>query len=168
MPQAVSNGLRFGNYAAGPPADDCRNTGYSNHRGQTTADLDRRHGSLHGGRGAGRNLRCSIALSIRFPRELLDHEVSFSSNPPSGAIFITSASDPGNDGPFASAVYFAGTFNINNSQKITFAPSRAMTRLFTFDYHKVEGFEFVPGADGGIAFGTDDENLGAAIYLNWE
>jgi hypothetical protein len=26
----------------------------------------------------------------------------------------------------------------------------------------------VPGADGGMAFGTDDENLGAAIYLDWQ
>jgi len=80
---------------------------------------------------------------------------------PSGAVFITSASDPGNDGPFASAFYCAGTFNLSDTQ------SPALTRLFTFDYHKVEAFEFVPGASGGIAFGTDDENLGAAIYLDW-
>jgi hypothetical protein len=85
----------------------------------------------------------------------------------SGAVFITSASDPGNDGPFTSAFYFAGTFNFSNLQKITFNQSPALTRIFTFDYHKVEAFEFVPGADGGIAFGADDENLGSAIYLNW-
>ncbi len=108
----------------------------------------------------------SAFLKVPYPsgntRHISDVKVD-----PSGAIFITSASDEGNDGPFASAVYFAGTFNINNSQKITFAPSPAMTRLFTFNYHKVEALEFVPGADGGIAFGTDDENLGAAIYLDW-
>lgn len=86
----------------------------------------------------------------------------------SGAIFISSASDPGNDGPFASAVYFAGTFNLCNPQKIAFVQSPALTRLFRFDYHKVEAIEFVPGANGGMAFGTDDENLGAAIYLDWE
>ncbi len=85
----------------------------------------------------------------------------------SGAVFVSSASDPGNDGPFASAVYFAGTFNFCDSQKIGFVQSPALTRLFTFDYHKVEAVEFVPGANGGMAFGTDDENLGAAIYLNW-
>lgn len=86
---------------------------------------------------------------------------------PSGAVFITSASDPGNDGPFSSAFYFAGTFNFCDSQKITFKQSPALSRLLTFDYHKVEAFEFVPGASGGIVFGTDDENLGAAIYLDW-
>ena len=85
----------------------------------------------------------------------------------SGAVFISSASDPGNDGPFSSAVYFAGTFDLCGSQKIIFNQSPDLTRLFTFDYHKVEAFEFVAGASGGMAFGTDDENLGAAIYLNW-
>lgn len=109
----------------------------------------------------------SAFLKVPYPPKNTRH-ISDVKVDPSGAIFITSASDAGNDGPFASAVYFAGVFNINNSQKITFAPSPAMTRLFTFDYHKVEALEFVPGADGGIAFGTDDENLGAAIYINWE
>ncbi|MEO8071804.1 MAG: hypothetical protein ABI891_15285 [Acidobacteriota bacterium] len=85
----------------------------------------------------------------------------------SGAVFISSASDPGNDGPFSSAIYFAGTFNFCSAPKISFIGSPTLTRLFRFDYHKVEAIEFVPGADGGMAFGTDDENLGAAIYLNF-
>ncbi len=84
----------------------------------------------------------------------------------SGAVFISSASDPGNDGPFASAVYFAGTFNSCNPSKIGFVQSPSLTRLFHFDYHKVEAIEFVSGADGGMAFGTDDENLGSALYLD--
>lgn len=86
---------------------------------------------------------------------------------PSGALFVTSASDPGDDGPFASAFYFAGTFNLSDSQKITFSQSPVLTRLSSFDYRKIEAFEFVPGASGGVAFGTDDENLGAAIRLDW-
>lgn len=84
-----------------------------------------------------------------------------------GAAFISSASDPGSDGPFSSAIYFLGTFNFCNPSQISFTQSTALTRLFTFNYHKVEAIEFVPGADGGMAFGTDDENLGAAIYLDW-
>ena len=107
----------------------------------------------------------STAFKVPYPigntRHISDVKVDRS-----GAIFITSASDPGNDGPFNSAFYFAGVFNLANLQKITFVQSLILTRLFTFDYHKVEAFEFVPGADGGIVFGTDDENLGSAIYLN--
>lgn len=41
-----------------------------------------------------------------------------------------------------------------------------MTRLHTFDGHKVEALELLPGARGGMALGTDDENLSAAIYLS--
>ena len=82
-----------------------------------------------------------------------------------GAVFITSASDPGNDGPFNSAFYRAGKFDLDSPGQISFRQSPNLTRLFTFDSHKVEAFEFVLGGDGGIAFGTDDENLGAAIYL---
>ena len=85
-----------------------------------------------------------------------------------GAVFISSAADPGNDGPFSSAVYFAGIFNVCSPQHINFNQSPALTRLFIFAYHKVEAIEFVAGAGGGMAFGTDDENLGAAIYLDWE
>jgi hypothetical protein len=108
----------------------------------------------------------SIMLKVPFPIGNMRH-ISDVKADQSGAVFISSAADPGNDGPFVSAFYFAGTFDVSNSQKIIFNQTPAFTRLYTFDYHKVEGFEFVPGADGGIAFGTDDENLGSAIYLDW-
>lgn len=107
----------------------------------------------------------STTLKVPYPTENTRH-VSDVKIDPSGAVFITSASDPGNDGPFASAFYFAGTFSLDKSEHIAFAQSPALTRLLTFDYHKVEALEFVPGADGGAAFGTDDENLGAAIYFD--
>ena len=84
-----------------------------------------------------------------------------------GAVFVSSASDPGNDGPFSSAIYYAGLFKTGSNQSIAFIQPTALTRLYHFDYHKVEAIELVSGADGGFAFGTDDENLGAAIYLDW-
>ncbi|MEP6900853.1 MAG: hypothetical protein ABJA66_03825 [Actinomycetota bacterium] len=108
----------------------------------------------------------SVSLKVPYPigntRHISDVKID-----QTGAVFISSAADPGNDGPFASAVYFAGMFNLSNKPLITFNKSPNLTRLFVFDYHKVEAFEFVPGADGGMAFGTDDENLGAAIFLDW-
>ena len=84
-----------------------------------------------------------------------------------GAAFVVAASDPGNDGPFSSAAYFAGVFRVDEKGKITFAEPTAFTPLFRFDYHKVEAFDFVPGADGGMIFGSDDENLGAALLLTY-
>ena len=85
----------------------------------------------------------------------------------SGAVFISSASDPGNDGPFASAIYYIGNFNFNYRESISLRKVPNLTRLFRFDYHKIEAIELVSGADGGMVFGTDDENLGAEIYLNY-
>lgn len=106
--------------------------------------------------------KVNVPFSTENTRHISDVKVDGS-----GAVFITSASDPGNDGPFASAVYFAGTFNICNSQQITFVQPSQLVRLFRFDHHKVEALELVLGARGGLVFGTDDENLGAAIYFDW-
>ena len=75
---------------------------------------------------------------------------------PKGAVYISSASDPGDDGPFVSAVYLAGLLGVGNSQRFVFTPWPAMTRLHTFDGHKVEALELLPGAKGGMAFGTDE------------
>lgn len=84
----------------------------------------------------------------------------------SGATFITSASDPGDDGPFDSAFSLIGSFRACGGG-INFGPNASPLRLRHFDYHKVEAFEFVPGAKGGIVFGTDDENLGSAVLADW-
>lgn len=84
-----------------------------------------------------------------------------------GAVFISAASDPGNDGPFSSAVYYAGSFSFSPVAQVSFLQPATLTRLFQFTNHKIEALEFVPGPKGGVAFGTDDENLGAAIYLDW-
>ena len=65
-----------------------------------------------------------------------------------GAVFVSSASDPGNDGPFSSAIYFAGIFKTGGNQPTTFIQPTTLTRLFHFDYHKVEAIELVSGADG--------------------
>ncbi len=32
-------------------------------------------------------------------------------------------------------------------------------------YHKIEGLEIKPGAARGIIVGTDDENMGASVYM---
>ena len=84
----------------------------------------------------------------------------------SGGVFITSASDPGDDGPFSSALYFAGVLNADDKE-VSFAAATALTRLHRFSYRKVEAFEFVPGPEGGIVFGTDDESLGSAIATTY-
>ena len=83
-----------------------------------------------------------------------------------GTIIAASAADPGNDGPFSGAVYIAGTLQAagDRPQLITAQPA---TRLFTTATHKIEAIELVPGPDGGLLIGSDDENLGAAVLFTW-
>lgn len=85
----------------------------------------------------------------------------------SGALFVTSAYDSGATdlGPFASAFYYVGAFQ-NQNNLIGFGKSPAPVKLFHFKNYKVESFEFVPGKSGGVVFGTDDEKLGASVYMN--
>jgi hypothetical protein len=102
---------------------------------------------------------------VPFPTEADVRHVSDIKVDASGGVFVTAASDPGNDGPFASAAYFAGVIRAGEKGKIEFAVSPAKAPLFRFEYHKVEAFEIVPGR--GMVFGTDDENLGASILLTY-
>ena len=83
-----------------------------------------------------------------------------------GTILAASAADPGNDGPFSGAVFVAGTLQptADRPQLTTAQPT---TRLFTTTTHKIEAIEVVPGPDGGLLIGSDDENLGAAVLFTW-
>jgi hypothetical protein len=83
-----------------------------------------------------------------------------------GVVYAASAADPGNDGPFSSAVYVAGAFQSAGGE-FGFKPVPVFTRLWQFPYHKIEALELVPGAAGGIILGTDDENMGSSVYLDW-
>lgn len=105
----------------------------------------------------------STSIKVPYPNSNVRH-ISDVKVDESGKVLISSAADPGNDGPFASAVYLAGKFNLNPSV-ITFDQAVSLTRLFSVDNRKIEAFEILPEAVGGMVFGTDDENLGSAIYF---
>lgn len=82
----------------------------------------------------------------------------------SGRVMVSSASDAGDDGPFASAVSEAGRVSLNASG--TAATLRIPARHGApdrFDGRKIEAVECVPGADGRALLGTDDENLGGYL-----
>ena len=79
-----------------------------------------------------------------------------------GNVLVVSTSDPGADGPFESAAYLAGTFRADDGGA-RFEPNQSLVRLRALDKHKVEALELLPGARGGLIFGSDDENHGGAI-----
>ncbi|NET33504.1 MAG: hypothetical protein F6K19_16020 [Cyanothece sp. SIO1E1] len=101
-------------------------------------------------------------FSVPWPVENVRHISDFKIDP-AGVLYITAATDAGDDGPFQSAVYVAGAFNLQD-QQINFQPSAALVPLYRFGHHKIEAIELVSGESGGVIVGTDDENLGSWIW----
>ncbi|MER5439065.1 hypothetical protein [Streptomyces sp. NPDC002790] len=82
----------------------------------------------------------------------------------SGRIMVSSASDAGDDGPFASAVSEAGRVSLNGSgTRAALRMAAQRTAPDRFDDRKIEAVECVPGANGTALLGTDDENLGGYL-----
>lgn len=102
--------------------------------------------------------RVQVPSPVSAVRHISDLKVD-----PAGILFITSAADNGDDGPFASVVYVAGAFEMRD-RKITFKQNSQLVPLYRFNYHKVEAIELVPGRDGGVMVGSDDENMGSSVY----
>ncbi|MEH2082179.1 MAG: hypothetical protein V7K89_20040, partial [Nostoc sp.] len=105
----------------------------------------------------------SANLKVPFPSGNVRH-ISDIKVDPVGIVYITSASDAGDDGPFQSAVYVAGYLGFRGN-KIVWRQNSQFVPLYRSDYHKIEGMELVPGAEGGVIVGTDDENLGSYVYI---
>ena len=88
-----------------------------------------------------------------------------------GVVWALSTSDPGPSskgdiGPFESALHNLGVLQTSKKPDIHFEPTERNRQLQRkFPKRKVEALEFVRGADGGIAFGTDDEDLGGWLYF---
>ena len=109
--------------------------------------------------------RGSAPVRVPFPVKSVRH-ISDLKVDSAGVLFISSAADAGNDGPFESAVYVAGTLKIRG-QQIAYQQNSQLAPLYRFKYHKVEAIELVPGVGGGLIVGSDDENMGGSVYFNF-
>lgn len=107
----------------------------------------------------------SVQLKVPFPVSAVRH-ISDLKVDSVGVLFISSATDNGDDGPFESAIYVAGAFGIRE-QQIIFRQNSQLVPLYRFKYHKIEAIDLVPGQNGGLVVGSDDENMGGAVYLDW-
>lgn len=83
----------------------------------------------------------------------------------SGLLYISSAADPGDDGPFDSAVYIAGKFQRADNQ-FHLQLRSPLTELFRFEDRKVEAIEILGSDPPTFVFGSDDENKGGSIYVD--
>ncbi|MEI6069013.1 MAG: hypothetical protein WCP96_16870 [Methylococcaceae bacterium] len=77
-----------------------------------------------------------------------------------GAVWVSAASDPGDDGFFKSALYKIGSF----TKKGKWLPSQKITSAATYESEdiKIEALVFTPS---GLIMATDDENKGAKIAI---
>ncbi len=106
----------------------------------------------------------SVNLKVPLPNGANVRHISDLKVDKAGILFIASVTDPGNDGPFESAVYVAGAFGVGRNA-IAFRSNPDLVPLYHYNYHKIEAIELIPGAAGGIILGTDDENMGSSVYL---
>lgn len=85
-----------------------------------------------------------------------------------GYVYITSASDQGDNGPYDSAFYLIGKFSPGNDKGEVFFKKQKPFLKRTLSSHKVEAFDFFrsKGTDN-VLFGTDDENQGGWVFC-WE
>lgn len=109
--------------------------------------------------------RGSVALEVPWPGGNVRH-VSDLKVDTAGVVFVSSASDTEDNGPFQSAIYVVGAFQIGDRQ-IQFRQNLSLTSLYRFDFRKIEALELLPGEVGGVIVGTDDENMGSSVFLSW-
>ena len=105
----------------------------------------------------------SASVLVPFPRGKNTRHITDLRIDPGGTVWAGAASDPGDDGPFESAVYAIGALADDGGGNFRFQPNASPTRLWKFR-RKVEALELVPGRRGGVYFGSDDEKGGGWVY----
>ncbi len=86
-----------------------------------------------------------------------------------GNVYVSSANDPGNPGPFSSAVYLIGKVaRVNNKYEFNNPVQNLVASYYAGDQlpsktKKIEGLEIL--SDGTFVFGTDDENHAAKLLV---
>lgn len=103
----------------------------------------------------------SAEVRAPYPTEHVRH-ASDAGLTESGALIVSSASDPGDDGPFDSAVYAAGRVSLSDSGAVVLSVAKDPEVLKKFEKHKVEALDCLPGS-GRAVLGTDDENDGGSL-----
>jgi hypothetical protein len=109
----------------------------------------------------------SVLISVPWPDKSEVRHLSELRIDSAGGLWITSARDGGNHGPFDSALYMAGFFHPSEGHQLRFTMEHPLIPILRIPAHKVEAFDFIPGLQGGIVFGTDDEKYGSVLINNW-
>lgn len=101
-----------------------------------------------------------VPLPTGNPRHISDLKID-----QAGIVWISSATDPGNQGPFDSGVYIAGQLSVEG-KNITFQPEPTLTPVALYPGHKIEAIELLSNSEGDGIFGADDENAGGFVRID--
>ena len=78
-----------------------------------------------------------------------------------GTVLVSATSDPGDDGPFKSAIYTLGKFSAKGILTI----AEPKTPDFKFDAENIKIEALTQPASGSLLMGSDDENKGGRLAL---
>jgi len=106
-----------------------------------------------------------VEFSVPWPNTPYLRHISDVALLDSGALLVTSCSDPGDYGPFASALYLGGQFFADADGNVQFQVNSEPITLRRFKGHKVEAVTILEAASA-MAFGTDDEEFGGSVLLD--
>lgn len=104
----------------------------------------------------------STRISVPWPAGKEMRSISDLTIDDKGSIYISSAFDPGDDGPFDAALYLIGKIAAV-SPKVALELLPKPEEVCRAPGHKVEGIVLIPGADRQFFVGTDDENKGSSV-----
>jgi hypothetical protein len=79
-----------------------------------------------------------------------------------GRVWLSATNDPGNAGPFPSAIYDVGRFSVS-SGVVRFEQHASLSPVSTYA-RKIEAIELTDD-ESQLVLGTDDENNGAAVAM---
>ncbi|WP_405056758.1 hypothetical protein OG474_28970 [Kribbella sp. NBC_01505] len=100
----------------------------------------------------------SVPFRVPYPttdvRHISDLEITDDNR-----VLVTSASDPGDDGPFDSAVHLAGKLGKDGSIGL------ATKELARYPGHKIEALTCLSRSCDRVLYGTDDEAAGGAVRI---
>ncbi|WP_202868645.1 hypothetical protein [Kribbella antibiotica] len=100
----------------------------------------------------------SVEFRVPYPatdvRHISDLEITADNR-----VLVTSASDPGDNGPFDSAVYQAGKLGKDGSIGL------ALKELARYPGHKIEALTCLSRSCDEVLYGTDDEAAGGAVRV---
>ncbi|WP_370942744.1 hypothetical protein AB5J62_27120 [Amycolatopsis sp. cg5] len=106
--------------------------------------------------GAVKSLPFRVSYPAKDVRHASDLEITKDNR-----VLITAASDPGDAGPFDSAVYAAGTLRADGSITLTATP----VKIGDYPGHKIEALTCLTDSCGRVLYGTDDEQGGGRVRI---